>query len=106
MDSLVPYSKSLKLDELFIKNLKAVYSHTRGASYLGGSLCLSFQASEKTVIFNLREKKKYSEIDYWVAKIYLKERSQSGAFFDLAAKIIKNYAGEVTLAKELLKRQC
>jgi hypothetical protein len=111
---LVHYSNIDKKQQssILLPELKQLYKNkTANGSYdLGDSFCLPVDLKKNgikadAVLFVMEKKPKYSEIDYFLAKIYIKEKSIDSIFFKLATEIILAYVGEIELIKELLKKQ-
>ena len=75
-------------DDDVVAILKGIYGDRLYAEYAGGSL--TYDHKGKLLIFNVGQCKS-PHVDYWVAKLYLKWKTEGHFYFKKATEIVQKY---------------
>lgn len=75
-------------EEEIVEKLKDIYDENYYAEYVGGSI--TFMHKDELVILNVGNSNN-QYINYWVAKNYLKYKSEDHYYFKKAKKDVENF---------------
>jgi len=81
-----------KHKDLFIEKVKGILNNTDGGTYFGGSLVVHIDGlGEEPIFLNVSNNQTDPELRYLLAKVYLKYKTSTHAYYKLSEKVVKEY---------------